>query len=235
MKMSLVAAVAAVCALTGPAAALPIGFGFNAGEIVRIAPEAPSEMQAFLLGEDLFLEFTIDSATLDVDDGPDSTFEDPLGTIKVTGLTSGAMLEMSPDTGVEIQFDDPNEFELKSLLEDSTPSIPFVLTGDTDFNNDLNAVLNGPALSPDIEDLSASIASLQSFVIGGVFSTPNGSTLDASIDYFNETVDRSLTGILFGPVPWREAPTQAIPVPAALPLLATGLAGLVALRRRRRA
>ncbi|MEO1689355.1 MAG: VPLPA-CTERM sorting domain-containing protein [Pseudomonadota bacterium] len=230
MKMSLVAAVAAVCALTGPAAALPIGFGFNAGEIVRIAPEAPPEMQAFLLGEDLFLEFTIDSATLDDDDGPDSTFETLLGTIKVTGLTSGSMLEMSPNSGVEIQFDDPNEFELESSRQSATASIPFVLGNDIDFNNDINDVQNGPALSPDIEDLSASIASLQSFVIGGVFTTPNGSTNIAIIDFYDATTGASEFGIEFGPVP-----TQAIPVPAALPLLATGLAGLVALRRRRRA
>jgi len=230
MKHILPLSVAAFVAMNGSAAAVPVGFGFNAGPITAIDPNAPPQLQAFQLGEDLFVRFVIDSEAPDSSASPIASYDDPTGTISVMGLTSGATLSMSPGAGVEVELDDRNEFELESLVSSASPTIPFILDRDVDFDNNTGDVVNGPFLTDDVDDLAGSIESLSSFVIGGLFRTPNGTSLDASIGYWDFANGRSVArGLDFGPVP-----TGDVPVPSALPLLATGLAGLVALRRRGR-
>ncbi|MEO1089073.1 MAG: hypothetical protein AAFX81_00440 [Pseudomonadota bacterium] len=78
--------------------------------MTSIAADAPAEVQAFRLGEDVRLTFELDDGT--ADDEPElgaGDFEDPLGTLSITGLVSGAVL----DFGGGVDFFNP----VKGLIE----------------------------------------------------------------------------------------------------------------------
>lgn len=148
------------------AVAAPIGFTFNAGQVTSIASDAPSDITNFQVGEDLLLTFTIESTTPDSDPNVGAgRFYDPLGTITVTGATSGHVLALAP--GVDFDLDNSQRFE----LDDPDPAFPdpapgaFILDNDTD--------LEAPAgftflTNPD--DLAQSIVDLQALLdANGVF------------------------------------------------------------------
>ena len=225
MKLKLAAA-AVFAAFSTTASAATIGFGFNAGPVTEIFdPNNSGAFAGFVVGEDLFVEFEIESTTADSKaTAGSSSFFDPSGRITVTGLTTGTTLVMNP--GVEIQFDDNTEFELDAgiIAGDDTYN-GYLLEFDTD-------LVQLPQLVSDPDNLSLSIAELKAKLVNDIFrGFTNGADLKATINFFIAgDGDMSPAAALeFGPVPTDPTP---VPVPAAAPLFAAGL-GLIALIRRR--
>ncbi len=222
---------AASALLATGAVAAPVGFGFNAGAVTQIDDvQATGAFAGFVIGEDLFVEFTIDDGTPDTEAADDdANYEDPAGTIKITGLTSNTMIMMN--LGVEVEFDDPGEFELESLEEnaDDTDS-GYFLDGDADVDTD-----ETPPLVSDPENLAQSISELQALLDAqGVFSgIVNTTTNVAEINFFvprDGEIGPNAT-LVFGPVPTNPA---AIPLPAGGALLISGVLALGVARRFKR-
>lgn len=201
--------------------AATFSFGFNAGEVNSIDAAAPAALQAFQLGEDIFVDFTFeDTLAPGATGGDNANFFDPAGTMTFTGVTSGAMLML---TGVDIQFDESDGFEIQSILDDPTLTDPIILSGDIDV--DPNGSSNPPFFS-DPTDLAGNLALFTTlFNADGNLNVPNFDSLDAQLSFFDG--DSNPVGLDFGPV-------VQVPLPASLPLLlgALGLIGLNARRRR---
>lgn len=222
----LVAAAALAVGLSTPATAAPIGFTFNAGPVIDISTffvdEEVSVFQDLILGEDILVTFTIDSLTPDLDGAEQrGEFEDPSGTITLTGATSGTVIEMEP--GVNIQLDSEMEFDLRNIADAPPAEGAFQLVDDIDFETD-TAFLSDP------DDLSTSIAELQALLIGRTFGGTNTALSSTAAVVFVDSI--TFPGFAdpafeFGPVP------TVVPLPASLPLLALGVlaAGVIGRRR----
>lgn len=225
MRKLLTSCTASLFLATGAMAA-PIGFGFNAGSISSISdPEATGVFNGFLVGENLFINFTLDDATPDTDPTANGgRYFDPAGTLNVRGLTSNTMLTL--ELGVEVDLDDPGEFELDGdvpAFNDTDSGL--VLEGDIDLDTN-----EAPPLVSDPNDLSQSIADLSALLNpDGVFTGITNQTDNiASLSFFiagdGNTDENAI--LSFGTVP-----TAPVPLPAGAWLLLSGLLGLGAARR----
>ena len=225
MKFTLAAA-AVFAAFSTTASAATIGFGFNAGPITSINDANKSGAFAgFVVGEDLFVEFEIESTTADSKAAAgSSSFFDASGRITVRGLTTGTTLVMKP--GVEVQFDDNTEFELDAGI----------IAGDDTYNGyllefDIDLVQR-PQLVSDPDNLSLSITELEAKLVNDIFrGFTNGTDNQAAINFFIAG-DGSISpeaSLEFGPVPADPTP---VPLPAAAPLMLAGLGAIAMLRRR---
>ena len=228
MKLKLAAA-AVFAAFSTTASAATIGFGFNAGPVTEIFdPNNSGAFAGFVVGEDLFVEFEIESTTADSKaTAGSSSFFDPSGRITVTGLTTGTTLVMNP--GVEIQFDDNTEFEL-----DSRTILPYDDTEDGYFLDGDIDLVQLPQLVSDPDNLSLSITELEAKLVNDIFrGFLNGKDLQALIVFFIAGDGKSFeeASLKFGPVPTDPTP---VPAPAAAPLMLAGLGAIAMLRRRRR-
>ncbi|MEO1293544.1 MAG: hypothetical protein AAFV62_12055 [Pseudomonadota bacterium] len=184
----------------------------------------------FQIGETILVTFTVDEATPDTN-APDQSgfFGDPLGTISILGETSGTFLLMSPGSGVLVDVDDEEEFELKSLEDIPSADIPITLDDDVDLNT------LGTDVFSDPDDFSTVLAEL---IALGTFPNASGNSAQVRVFDQNDPSGIGLLGLQFGPAPdgARIIPGDVgavIPLPAPAALLLTGLVGLAALRRRR--
>ena len=225
MKFKLAAA-AVLAAFSTTASAATIGFGFNAGPVIEIDdPNNSGAFAGFIVGEDLFVEFAIESTTADSRAAAgSSSFFDASGRITVRGLTTGTTLVMNP--GVEIQFDDNTEFELDS------GTIPYDDTEDGYFLDGDIDLVQLPQLVSDPDNLSLSITELEAKLVNDIFrGFLNGTDNRALIVFFiagdGKRFEEASLG--FGPVPTDLTP---VPIPAAAPLMLAGLGAIAMLRRR---
>ncbi|MCB1865479.1 MAG: hypothetical protein KDG50_08600 [Chromatiales bacterium] len=196
------------------AVAAPIGFTFNAGPVVfvELGPVDPevAAFQGFQLGESVLVTFAIDDATPDIDPiDQRGEFEDPTGTITLTGAISGTTIAMRP--GVNIQLDSVFEFDLRNILVGPVLHV-FELFDDTDFLS-VHPILSDP------DDLAVSIAELASLL------DPQGHFLGLNLALGSTaavgTLDSlgAFVALEFGPVAW--VPSAPAPL-----LLLLGLAAL---------
>lgn len=223
MRLLAYAALAALCTSALPAAAAPIGFGFNAGPITGIS-DATGGFAGFSVGEDLFFEFTIDGATPDSNSIPGfGRFRDPTGTLKVTGLSRGTTLTLAD--GIQISF---NGFAQIEITGSSSPFNAFVL------GDGINLQGTMPFVT-DPEDLPRSLAELEAAVIDGLF-VDIGNSSSSSAEIANLPIGASsFNRLTIGPVKDATTPLSLalVPLPAGGVLLLTGLAAVAALRRRK--
>lgn len=198
------------------------GFTFDAGPVVFIEPgfvdPEVEEFQNFQLGESVLVTFTIDDATADLDPiDQRGEFEDPNGTITLTGASSGTVISMGQ--GVNIQLDSVFEFDLRNILFGPTLHV-FELFDDTDF-------LAAQPIVSDPDNLATSIAELQNLLDPeGRFLLPNlARSSTAAVGTKDSLGD--FVALAFGPV----AP---LPTPPAFLLMLFGLATLGACRSKTR-
>ena len=227
MKFKLAAA-AVLAAFSTTASAATIGFGFNAGPVIEIDdPNNSGAFAGFIVGEDLFVEFAIESTTADSRAAAgSSSFFDASGRITVRGLTTGTTLVMNP--GVEVQFDDNTEFELDAGI----------IAGDDTYNGyllefDIDLV-QLPQLVSDPDNLSLSITELEAKLVNDIFrGFTNGTDNQATINFFiaGDGDISPAAALEFGPVPADPTP---VPIPAAAPLMLAGLGAMAMFRRRQR-
>lgn len=141
------------------AIAAPIGFTFISGTVSRI--DSVVTTPPFQIGEQLQVSFTIDDSTPNTSGiSGVGRYEDPTGTITYTGLTSGAVLTLT--TGVIIEFDSINEFELSGIIS----ATDLFLEDDIDFET---AVSEPLITNP--EDLPGSITELSNLINNNDFFT----------------------------------------------------------------
>ncbi|MEM9044291.1 MAG: hypothetical protein AAGC81_06325 [Pseudomonadota bacterium] len=220
MKRFLSSIAIVVGLLAQPAHSAPIGFEFNAGELIFVEeflfdPEVEVILD-FIVGEDILVGFTIDDATPDQDAAAGrGEFEDPNGTITLRGASSGTILSLI--NGVNIQLDDTNEFDLRNIAVG--PSLfAFELFDDIDFETDT------PIIS-DPDNLATSIQELSSFIVAGGFFQINNTALDSTARVGSEDSLGTFVALEFGPV-------ASVPLPPAFLLLILGCAGVGVLGRR---
>lgn len=216
MMKSLLAAVFLAC-LTPVAQAGLIGFTFNAGPVLYVegGPVDPevAAFQGFQLGESVLITFVIDDTTPDIDPiAQRGEFEDPAGTIILTGSISGTTIEMRQ--GVNIQLDSVMEFDLRNIAFGPELHV-FELFDDTDY-------LAPVPIMSDPDNLATSIAELASLLdASGRFLLPNlSSSSIGAVGTEDNTVPFPFVALEFGPV-------AAVPIPSALFLMLLGLAALV--------
>jgi len=222
MYFRCITATVALCLAATAMEAAPISFGFNAGPVVEIDDDF-GDFDGFLLGEDLFLEVTMDDSTLDVrDEAGTGRFRDLAGFFTITGLSSGTSITTLP--GVDLQLDDASEIEFDDATNDVDENERgFVLEQDVDIN------LGDIQLS-DVDDFATVFAEISALIKDGLFAV-NESTNTARIDFNVEGgngVGRS--SLTFGAVP----SIAPVPLPAPALFLISGLVGLGALRLRRK-
>jgi hypothetical protein len=192
----------------------------NVGAIISIDANSPEQAAGFELGELLLLYFTVSNSLADVDSAiGDGKFNDPNGTITLTGLTSGAT--MTYFGGVQIQVDDIEEFEIDTLQDEATALVTSILEGDIDFNTEGTAFFTNP------DSLTAVLADL----LGSSFL--NASDNEAYTEYWNGTA--SVEGMRFGPssdIVIFTNNSVDIPEPSTLAIFAIGLMGLTSRLKR---
>lgn len=149
----------AMALLTNTALAGVVSFTFEAGPVTFVEtglvdPEVAG-FQDFVLGEAVLVTITVDDSTPDLD--PDSQrgeFEDPTGTITLTGADSGASILMGE--GVNIQLDSVFEFDVRNIAFGPTLHT-FELFDDIDYRA-------GVPLFSDPDSLVSSMAELTTLV-----------------------------------------------------------------------
>lgn len=226
MKRVISTAFALAALIGGGAAAAPIGFTFDAGPVLFVErspllPPGISDVRTFIEGEHVLVTFTIESTTSDDDvEVGSGEFEDPNGTITLTGKQSGTTIAMR--NGVNIQLDTVFEFDLRNIQ--NFPPFP----GEFNLFDDIDYEAATPILrNPD--DLAGSIAELAALLDGdGRFIPPNTALGSTGI------VDAFALGI--GPFPFPDVlefgPVTNVPLPASALLLLSGLGALAVARRR---
>ncbi len=178
----------------------------NIGSVTSITSGSPEEAAGFLVGEDIQLNFTFDDTT--PDNNPDigaASYQDPNGTLTLTGLTSGSTL--SYFGGIDLELDDDQELEIDGIPADATPSITPALNGDIDLNT------QGTPFFSDVDDLSSVFADL----FANPF--PNLSTSASNTAFWDGSA--SVTGMDIGPVPnpatfTNVTPAAAVPEPSSM-------------------
>lgn len=224
MKYVVAAAAFALVQMSGTASAVPIGFQFNAGQVIDI-PNRQSSLadvfDDFILGEDLLVDFRIESSTPDLDPTLNrGLFLDPLGSLIFTGAVSGATF--STFGGVALELDATNEFDISSFFEGPLPEGEFELFDDID----VTTAESQPLLT-DPDDLVRSITELsESFTLTALGIRNRAQSSSGQIGFRNRR-DRLRSALEFGPV-------ASVPVPAALPLMIGALGVLLVGARRRR-
>lgn len=188
------------------AAVLNIG-PLNVGPVISIDPASPDAQAGFQIGEEISLSFTFDDSVADLRSAVGAArYEDPNGVITLTGSTSGAILNYFG--GVELQFDDNQEFEIDSIPDNALAGNTRILEDDIDFDT------RGLAFFSDVDNLSLSLSELNTNFF------PNNSSNVAFTEYFDASVmsgdpeEQSIEGMRFGPVP--SEPSASTPEPSAL-------------------
>ena len=215
-------------ALLVPAQAEAVTITVNAGPVTAISSTANPyfDFTQFMLGEDLIVQATFDPtpAANQVDDSSSSSrgrFIDPLGIFTVTGVISGASLQLSP--GVEIEFinrsNGTSAFDLESPHSEPTAAIPLIIDDDIDFDFAVG-------IFTDPNDLLLSLDEFLAVPSSDLFSTNTGSNAD--VEFFDGDAFGT-NGLKYGPA------VNIVPLPATLPLLLTGLAVFGLVRRCRTA
>lgn len=227
-RIALAAALLAVPA--GGALAFPIPFsadpcpsgfdcyGFKAGPVVAVSPDAPPELQAFRPGEDVYGRFDTQLPAADLDPAPDiGRFEFPDGGFQLGGLESGAVADLA--TGLRIDVE-PATLTLRSLSPPS-PDAPFALDR-VEFAFAFEAF-------PEPDDLLRSLEGPPEVI--GEDGWPLFETLsehETRVVHFAGLAPE--TGLTFAAPSPRATPE--VPAPPALALLLVPAAALLALRRR---
>ena len=222
--------------IAAPAAALT--FSFNAGPVIfkDDFPDTPEEIAAFDLGEDVLVTITIDPTAEDLDDDLGrGLFEDEFGDLKITGATTGAMIEML-DIGIGVEIDTAREidFDTLFLVSDLDPFGLSDLAG-----SDIDIGFAGDVFS-DPDTLATSLAEFTALIgpDGNLLTQNTATASTALLDFYLPGIGEGepggppvgsgdvFVGLEFGPV-------QSVPAPAGLPLLMLGLGALVFASRRR--
>jgi len=200
----------------------------DVGPITTLHGGSDEAVAGFLLGEEIRAAFTFDDATIDSRGQPDGgRFNDPTGTIRLTGKTSGATFLYLG--GIEIEVDDEQELEWESLSTSdgyATLGQPNLISGDIDMDTKGTSFFSDPyTLTTVVSDLLAS-----------PFPNNIPPIYDAKTAYWNGVT--SVHGMTFGPVPTNVVFTSAgaVPEPTTLAMFGfgAGVMGLVSIRRRRR-
>ena len=185
--------------------AAPIGFTFDAGPVVFVEtrpvdPEV-ADFQGFQLGESVLISFTIDDATADIDPGDQrGEFEDPSGTITLTGGTSGTTLEMRQ--GVNIQLDSEFEFDLRNIFVGPVLHV-FELFDDTDF-------LSATPILSDPDDIATSIAELAALLDADNRFIVDNLAFSSRAAVGTEDSEDAFVALAFGPVAPVPSPPTAL-------------------------
>lgn len=226
----------AAIAVASPAAALT--FSFNAGPVIfkDDFPDTPQAIADFDVGEDVIVSITIDDTAPDLDDAAGrGLFEDETGDLKITGADTGAMIEML-DIGISVEIDSAREIDFDTLFFVSELD-PFGLSdfpgGDIDVGFEEDVISDPDTLATSLTECASLIApngrlrlpntatgstALLDFYLPALGEGEPGGPPDGSGDVF--------LGLEFGPV-------QAVPAPAALPLLLISLGAIAVASRRR--
>ena len=175
----------------------------------------------FILGENIRLEFSIDTATVGTASGGGTFYNDLAGNLTITGVTSGTQLNFSDfnSTGVQLRvFDGALGFRTAS---DANTVNAAGVNGNNHFDINVDAGLI--SASDSLADVLATIEGLN-----GVNTSPGTST---RVNYFQTDVNARRKGLDIGPI------TLPVPLPASAILLlgALGAAGAVSARRRKAA
>ena len=220
----------ALTMLAGSAIAAPVGFSFNAGPVLFVEegdflpPGNAQNLTDFETGEDVIVEFTVDSETPAEIDGPGDTsvdYFDPFGQIILRGAMSGA--EVFLDDGVRVELSNFNEFDLSSFPAQPLALGDLVLVDDTDYRANTDFLT-------DPLDLVQSLAELDAILNVDGSTLPNRSVFSTgAVAFFVPEGGEGgfvVDAMEFGPV------ATAIPVPSGLPLLVGALGVFAFLRRR---
>ncbi len=220
----------ALTMMAGSAIAAPVGFSFNAGPVLFVEdgdfmpPGNAQNLTNFENGEDVIVEFTVDSETpAEIDDPGDTSVDyfDPFGQIILRGAMSGA--EVFLDDGVRVELSNFNEFDLSSFPAQPLQLGDLVLADDTDYRASTDFLT-------DPFDLEQSLAELDAILNVDGSILPNRSVFSTGVVAFfvPDEFDGPFVvdALEFGPV------ATPVPAPAGLPLLLGALGVFAFLRRR---
>jgi hypothetical protein len=218
------AAALLIAAAAGPAAAFPIPFsadpcpsgldcyGFKAGPVLSVAPDAPPALQAFEVGEPIYGRFDVRDEAPDAEPAPGlGAFIIPEGGFQLGGLESGAVLDVGGGIAVSVA---PDRLVLASLSEPG-PETPFAV--------DRVVFAFGFEAFPAPEDLPRTLSGPPDlFTPQGWLRVANLAGADSVVAFFDG--ETSAPGLSFA------APSRRVPTPGALPLLLAPVAAAAALR-----
>lgn len=233
MLRSFVAMAAAMMLPAATVHAAPVTFEFNAGPILYLDdfPDTPPEIAAFMVGEDVLIQYAMDSSVADQDPTAGrGYYEDPFADVTLTGTISGAVITMT-EIGAIIEVDSAREIDFNTywLVSDLDPfGIADEVGSDIDIGFEADQFSNPDDLATTLAEFTA-LLDPSGVLIPRNTATSSTATLAFWLDdpFSSDPEDGMYIeeGIIFGPVP------VTVPIPPAAPLLAAGVM-LLALRRR---